>query len=76
MTTIAATQDRLSWHALRHSFASMLATDLELPATTLARLTGHADAGFTLKVYARDSRDEAALVEDVLARAAEAQVGG
>jgi integrase len=73
---LAGTDDRLSWHALRHSFASMLATDLELPATTLARLTGHADAGFTLKVYARDSRDEAALVEDVLARAAEASVGG
>ncbi len=47
------------WHSLRHSFASMLATDLELPATTLARLTGHADAGFTLRVYARDGRDEA-----------------
>jgi integrase len=53
-----ATADRLSWHSLRHSFASMLATDLELPATTLALLTGHADAGFTLKVYARDGRDE------------------
>ena len=54
----------------------MLATDLELPATTLARLTGHSDAGFTLKVYARDGRDEGALVEHVLARAAEARVGG
>jgi integrase len=50
-------EDRLSWHSLRHSFASMLATDLEVPATTLARLTGHADAGFTLRVYARDGRD-------------------
>ncbi len=54
----------------------MLATDLELPATTLARLAGHADAGFTLKVYARDGRDEATLVEDVLLRAASARVGG
>jgi Phage integrase family len=44
-----ATEDRLSWHALRHSFASMLATDLALPATTLAELIGHADAGFTLR---------------------------
>lgn len=69
-----ATEDRLSWHSLRHSFASMLATDLELPATTLARLTGHADAGFTLRVYARDGRDEAAVVADVLARAAHAGV--
>jgi integrase len=69
------TEDRLSWHSLRHSFASLLATDLELPATTLARLTGHADAGFTLRVYARDGRDEATMVEDVLARAAGAKVG-
>jgi integrase len=67
--------ERLSWHALRHSFASMLATDLELPATTLARLTGHADASFTLKVYARDARDEEAVVQDVLARASGAGVG-
>jgi integrase len=66
-------EERLSWHSLRHSFASMLATDLELPATTLARLTGHADAGFTLKRYARDGRDDAVVVEDVLARAAEAR---
>src|SRR5262249_16537080 len=27
------TEERLSWHSLRHSFASMLATELELPAT-------------------------------------------
>ena len=68
--------DRLSWQALRHSFASLLATDLELPATTLARLTGHTDAGFTLRVYARDRRDEAAVVADLLARASGAGVGG
>ena len=55
--------------SLRHSYASMLATDLELPATTLARITGHADAGFSLKVYAKDARDESAVVTDVLARA-------
>lgn len=53
----------------------MLATDLELPATTLARLIGHADAGFTLRVYARDARDEAAVVNDVLSRAAGAGIG-
>jgi integrase len=70
------TEERLSWHSLRHSFASLLATDLELPATTLARLTGHADAGFTLRVYARDGRDDATVVEDVLTRAAAAKVGG
>ena len=53
----------------------MLATDLALPATTLARLTGHTDAGFTLRVYARDRRDEATVVEDVLSRAASAGIG-
>ncbi len=68
------TDERLSWHSLRHSFASLLATDLELPATTLARLTGHADAGFTLRVYARDRRDDAAVTADVLLRAAGAGV--
>jgi integrase len=62
-------------HALRHSFASLLATDLELAPTTLARLIGHADAGFTLRVYARDTRDTGAVVSDVLARAADAGVG-
>jgi hypothetical protein len=65
-SNLDATADRLSRHSLRHSFASMLATDLELPATTLALLTGHADAGFTLKVYARDGRDETTVVEAVL----------
>ena len=68
-------EDRLSWHSLRHSFASTLATDLALPATTLAELIGHADAGFTLRVYARDGRDTAAVVRDVLARASTAGVG-
>jgi hypothetical protein len=53
----------------------MLATDLELPVTTLARLTGHADAGFTLRTYARDGDDDSAVVQDVLTRAAKANVG-
>ena len=35
-----------------------------------------ADAGFTLKVYAKDGRDEQAVVTDVLKRAASARVGG
>jgi integrase len=53
---------RLSWHSLRHSAASMLATELELPATTLAAVIGHTDAGFTLRVYARENRDAASVV--------------
>jgi integrase len=67
---------RLSWHALRHSYASILATDLELAPTTLARMTGHSDPGFTYRKYARDSRDDAVLVSDILGRARQAGIGG
>jgi integrase len=62
------TEARLSWHSLRHSFGSYLATELELPATTVARIMGHADAGFTLRAYARDARSDVDLTADVLAR--------
>ena len=67
-----ATEGRLSWQSLRHAFASAMATDLQVPSTTLARVVGHADAGFTLKLYAKDARDDAALTADVLNRAARA----
>jgi hypothetical protein len=40
-TKIDVGETRLSWHALRHSAASMLATELEVPATTLAAVIGH-----------------------------------
>jgi integrase len=70
-----ATEGRLSLHSLRHSWASALATG-GLAATTLARVTGHSDPGFTYRVYARDARDDAALVADVLARAEGAGFGG
>jgi integrase len=69
------TDGRLSMHALRHSYCSVLAT-AGLPPTTLARITGHSDPGFTLKIYARDGRDEAVVVADVLSRAAAAGLGG
>ena len=68
------TDGRLSMHSLRHSWASALATG-GLAATTLARVTGHSDPGFTYRVYARDARDDAALVADVLDRAATAGFG-
>jgi len=70
-----ATKGRLSLHSLRHSWASALATG-GLAATTLARVTGHSDPGFTYRVYARDARDDATLVADVLNRAANAGFGG
>jgi integrase len=69
------TNGRLSLHSLRHSYASALATS-GLAATTLARITGHSDPGFTYRVYARDARDDAAVTADVLARAASAGFGG
>jgi integrase len=69
------TDGRLSMHSLRHSWASALATS-GLPATTLARLAGHADAGFTLRVYASDPRDDEAVAASVLALAEEAGFGG
>jgi integrase len=69
------TEGRLSMHALRHSYCSALAT-AGLSPTTLARITGHSDPGFTLKVYARDGRDEAAVIADVLATAAAAGLDG
>jgi integrase len=62
------TEARLSWHSLRHSFGSYLTTELELPPTSVARLMGHGDAGFTLRAYARDARSVADLTADVLAR--------
>jgi integrase len=72
---LEGTEGRLSMHSLRHSWASALATG-GLAATTLARVTGHSDPGFTYRVYARDGRDEAVLVADVLARAESAGFGG
>jgi integrase len=72
---LAVTDGRLSLHSLRHSWASALATG-GLAATTLARVTGHSDPGFTYRVYARDARDDAAFVADVLDRAANAGFGG
>ena len=57
------TEKRLSSHSLRYAFAS-----------AMAKIVGHADAGFTLRLYAKDGRDDAALTADVLDRAARAGV--
>ena len=67
--------ERRSWHVLRHSCGSFLTTELGLPPTTVARIMGHTDPAFTLRVYARDVRDEQAVTADLLRRAAEAGVG-
>jgi integrase len=71
--------DRLSMHSLRHSlrhsFLSIAATTLDLPDTTLARIAGHANPAITMRLYARDRRDQGAVNEDVLSRAAVAGFG-
>jgi integrase len=64
--------DRLSTYAFRHTFVSLAATNLDVPDTTLARLAGHANAAVTMRLYARDRRDQAEMNRDVLARAAQA----
>ena len=46
-----------------------------VPITTVARLMGHTNPGFTLRAYAHDARDEAAVAEDVLGRMAAFAVG-
>ena len=53
-------EDRLSMHALRHSFLSLAATTLDVPDTTLARMAGHANPAITMRLYARDRRDQGA----------------
>jgi integrase len=73
-TGMEATEGRLSWHSLRYAFASALATEIEVAATTLARVAGHTDPAFTLKLYAKDARNDATLGADVLKRAAHAGV--
>jgi integrase len=68
-------EDRVSLHALRHSFLSHAATMLDVPDTTLARMAGHANPAITMRLYARDRRDQEKVNEDVLARAAAAGFG-
>jgi integrase len=62
-------------HALPHSFLSLAATTLDVPDTTLARMAGHANPAITMRLYARDRRDQEQVNEDVLARAAAAGFG-
>ena len=49
---------------------SYIVTELEVAPTTAAEILGHADPSTTLRLYARDARDDATVVEDVLARVA------
>lgn len=48
--------ERLSFHSLRHAYGSTLVL-ASVPITTIARLMGHTNPGFTLRAYAHDARD-------------------
>jgi integrase len=67
--------NKVRQHSLRHSYASLLATDLSLAPTRLAAILGHDDPAFSMRVYARDTADTATIVADVLARARKAGIG-
>ena len=58
-------ESRLSCHSLRHSYASRLALG-GLEAVTLARVLGHTDPSFTMRVYCSDQRSVADVAADVL----------
>jgi integrase len=73
---LASTQPRGAFPCTRSDTPGPRRATDGLAATTLARVTGHSDPGFTYRVYARDARDDAALVADVLDRAANAGFGG
>jgi predicted nucleic acid-binding protein len=60
---------RLSPRALRRCCPRAVLGRENVPATTLARLIGHTNAGYTWKLYARDGRSDATVAKDVLDRA-------
>ena len=49
----------IRWHDLRHHFVSVLIFDVDVPATTIARMVGHTSVDFTVKQYANwlENRD-------------------
>ena len=75
----------LLWSGVHDSAVSVVSRDGRiLMAVEEERLSRHSlrhsyassrDAGFTLRVYAKDARDEATFVSDVLNRAASAGIG-
>jgi integrase len=70
-----ANDERLSSHALRHTFTSHMIVGLELDAATMSKLVGHADPNVTMRVYADDFRKASERNAAVLARAAERGFG-
>jgi len=45
--------DKMTWHDLRHFYASVLIFDAEVSDPQVAAFLGHSDLGFTYKEYAR-----------------------
>jgi integrase len=70
-----ARDERLSPHALRHTYTSHLIVGLELDAATASKLAGHANPQVTMRLYADDFRRASERNADVLARAAERGFG-
>jgi integrase len=70
-----ADDERLSPHALRHTYTSHLIVGLELDAATTSKLAGHANPGVTMRVYADDFRKASERNAAVLKRAAERGFG-
>jgi integrase len=70
-----AANERLSPHALRHTYTSHLIVGLELDAATTSKLAGHANPNVTMRVYADDFRKASERNAAVLKRAAERGFG-
>jgi integrase len=70
-----AANERLSPHALRHTYTSHLIVGLELDAATTSKLAGHANPQVTMRVYADDFRKTSERNAAVLKRAAERGFG-
>jgi integrase len=70
-----AADERLSPHALRHTYTSHLIVSLELDAATTSKLAGHANPHVTMRVYADDFRKASERNAAVLKRAAERGFG-
>jgi integrase len=44
---------KIRWHDLRHHFVSVMIFDVDVPATTITKMIGHASVDFTVKQYAK-----------------------
>jgi integrase len=47
----AGIEDHITWHQLRHYYASVLIFQTQTPAETVSRLMGHTSFDFTMRTY-------------------------